>query len=620
MLALDFALSNASQLSATMLSDNSEKSRNPLKKAMRRRNAKTVQFAAPTYVEASDYDYSTDDEDPATSEPSYETGTAHVEDTQHAVEAEPRESIDSNLSDDDEARFSAATKRASFDREQAATQAPSVDDPQTSPKLVDKTEAAPLKSRKGTPRNTDSFLRDDSIETKKITITPGLLREDTLSIKSASSESTRNPSMENLVKSASPTEQRDMPKKETKDKKKEKQKGGMLSGLFKKKDKKDKKGAKEEHGNESDMEKPSSEYSRESPRSSPVPSGSSSPIDKSTSVAQASKQAPAKGRLQKQAPPKISSPIREPAKEAENRAFVAELPGAEVAHEMAAGNDSRAQREFQQQQAQQQQIAASAPAVEREKEGGLLSPIRNALSTNNGEPKPKKAKRSKSRVELDDFDDSPVDEEGPNPFKEQEERQRANSQEDERLSESPVEIMPGTFMHGTEIVHIPMPGEGIEEDDGEAPASLSSSPSIIEHPAEPAEETEQDPPTEDDEATPTAPGSPQPDTQQQIPSRDQSADSTTSSTRRSPNPATTPTPPSPTWSDTHLRAWYDDGSDVKDLLTLIHDSSHPVMPVAPDHPLMAGLFVEERQGVQKMMGDLDGLLGAYLQRKGLSMG
>lgn len=39
-----------------------EKSKNPLKKAMRRRNAKTVQFTAPTYVEASDYDYSSDEE------------------------------------------------------------------------------------------------------------------------------------------------------------------------------------------------------------------------------------------------------------------------------------------------------------------------------------------------------------------------------------------------------------------------------------------------------------------------------------------------------------------------------------------------------------------------------
>jgi len=46
-----------------MLGDNTEKSRNPLKKAMRRRNAKTVQFCAPTYVEASDVEYSTDEED-----------------------------------------------------------------------------------------------------------------------------------------------------------------------------------------------------------------------------------------------------------------------------------------------------------------------------------------------------------------------------------------------------------------------------------------------------------------------------------------------------------------------------------------------------------------------------
>ena len=50
-------------LSATMLGDNSEKSKNPLKKAMRRRNAKTVNFAPPTYIEASDVEYSTEEED-----------------------------------------------------------------------------------------------------------------------------------------------------------------------------------------------------------------------------------------------------------------------------------------------------------------------------------------------------------------------------------------------------------------------------------------------------------------------------------------------------------------------------------------------------------------------------
>ncbi|KMP08636.1 hypothetical protein CIRG_08317 [Coccidioides immitis RMSCC 2394] len=50
-------------LSATMLSDNAEKPKNSLKKAIRRRNAKTVTFASPTYFEASDIDYSTEEED-----------------------------------------------------------------------------------------------------------------------------------------------------------------------------------------------------------------------------------------------------------------------------------------------------------------------------------------------------------------------------------------------------------------------------------------------------------------------------------------------------------------------------------------------------------------------------
>ena len=46
-----------------MLGDNPEKPKNSLKIAMRRRNAKTVQFTAPTYFEASDVDYSTEEEE-----------------------------------------------------------------------------------------------------------------------------------------------------------------------------------------------------------------------------------------------------------------------------------------------------------------------------------------------------------------------------------------------------------------------------------------------------------------------------------------------------------------------------------------------------------------------------
>jgi hypothetical protein len=50
-------------LSATMLGDTAEKgATNPLKKAIKRRGGKTVQFAPPTYVEASEYDYSSDED------------------------------------------------------------------------------------------------------------------------------------------------------------------------------------------------------------------------------------------------------------------------------------------------------------------------------------------------------------------------------------------------------------------------------------------------------------------------------------------------------------------------------------------------------------------------------
>lgn len=47
-----------------MLGDTAEKSKNPLKKAMRRRNTRTVQFSNQLmYAEAFDYEFSSDEED-----------------------------------------------------------------------------------------------------------------------------------------------------------------------------------------------------------------------------------------------------------------------------------------------------------------------------------------------------------------------------------------------------------------------------------------------------------------------------------------------------------------------------------------------------------------------------
>ena len=75
-----------------MLGDNPEKSKNPLKKAMRRRNAKTVQFTAPTYYEASDIDYSSDEEGDEGGYPEFVT-VASVAADQHADEGNDQSGV-----------------------------------------------------------------------------------------------------------------------------------------------------------------------------------------------------------------------------------------------------------------------------------------------------------------------------------------------------------------------------------------------------------------------------------------------------------------------------------------------------------------------------------------------
>lgn len=72
-----------------MLGDSQEKMKNPLKKAMRRRNAKTVQFAPPTYVDAPNVEYSTEEE--ADSDGEY---TAQAEESSKAQDGD--QEVDAN--------------------------------------------------------------------------------------------------------------------------------------------------------------------------------------------------------------------------------------------------------------------------------------------------------------------------------------------------------------------------------------------------------------------------------------------------------------------------------------------------------------------------------------------
>jgi hypothetical protein len=673
-----------------MLGDNPEKTRNPLKKAMRRRTAKTVQFAAPTYVEASDYDYSTDDEDamidPYSTDmepqqeqvsdrgppPEVEERNAPEEANVHATRRFSGESIGGG-----KASMDSSASKVSMDSKRS-----SMDD---GPKLVDRSEAAPLKSRKGTPRNADSFLKDESIETRKISLTPGLLRDDTAS-KAGSTESARTSSFEALVKTPSPQE--DKSKRDSKDKKKdkkgEKKQGGMLSGLFKSKKKDKKLVAARDEGEVSDMEKDSAELSRSSnsPQGSTTAvSGNVSPVERMNSgPMSADNRAQARAKLQKTQPSdnvRVMSPVEEPPHQAPpaqqqqqqqqqyyyppSGGFIAELEGDSAAYEMPISQESNAVL----------QPTESLPTPPAQEKSNPLSPIASILRTGSttGEPKPKKAKRSKQRVELDDFDEEPEDDDqGPNPFLEQEERSRQASQESDRLSASPVEILSpnaGTFMHGTESIHIPqMNVDSEEEDDSEEETerskqidnhSATTEPSFIEKPLEqPSEEVRsRSSPAkdfvEDSDSTPTV-QTPQPTittsaskpvepseitttatptrattddhSNDSLPSTDDDGLSSTATveTPISSSPQQPSAPQHHEWDDVNLRSWFDT-DDVKDMLAIIHHSKTDpdADPDAPyvEHPAIAGLYDEPRRGVENMMTELDGMLGDLLRRRGV---
>ncbi|BCR86299.1 SH3 domain-containing protein [Aspergillus chevalieri] len=270
-------------LSATMLGDNSEKSKNPLKKAMRRRNTKTVAFTAPTYIEASDVEYSTEDED--------DGGGFYIDDEDIAEPDDIEEGHDEDIVVEPLRTKSQRDKEAQEPetaRESQETERQSPEPRQSAEEVMESEEGGTIsRSRNGTVRNTDSFFKDDTAEPKKISLTPNLLRDEGSNATSNENKEDRS-SMEAIEKALAADDKKE-------DKKRKDKKPGMLSGLFKRKDKKNK--APENEGEE--QEKLSSETPR-SPKAS---------LD---SVSSPETRSPNNGKLQKQPPGSISPTKRDP--------------------------------------------------------------------------------------------------------------------------------------------------------------------------------------------------------------------------------------------------------------------------------------------------------------------
>lgn len=582
-----------------MLGDNPEKSKNPLKKAMRRRNAKTVQFTAPQYFEPSDLEYSDDEE-------------GGEEDLEQAEDGLGPDGQDMSQEDDSEADDITATNIETERNGQMdhTIQPPSSNDTSHGEKRRTSDEVEPedlqedpdTKSKRGLVRNTDSFFRDDSLETKKISLTPRLLRGDS-DINIAGQQHALRPkgSLEAFDKVVSSDADK------SGDERKKKEKKGMLGGLFKRKDKK----GKIQDNESEDGKKPPDELSRGTP---PAKKSSESLSQDARHVKGDKAPQRQMSKLQKQ-PPHVS-PKTSPSKD--NLQTVERSPHTSVDSTMSRSSQdstlspSTMTTPITGQNKGQENVSTRIGSPEARPERtaspdgptSMFPTMTSALeaasvrSVKNveAEMKPTSSQETKNRLDGEHMES---DNDEPTPTLEPQKSKRTpetlvsplTEQYRERLSESPVEVSPieppashmSSFASQPPTLMVDTSSNSERRSVSPMSPMSSSSPSLVEVDAKT--------PNEAGELPNATVHSPQ-------------VDALTTSTARS----------TPTWSDASLRTYMDNGDDIRDLLIIVHDKTS-VVPAGPDHPITGNLFSAEKGRLAEMQSHLDSMLTNWLARK-----
>lgn len=570
-------------LSAAMLGDNAERKKNPLKKAMKRRGAKNVTFGEPsanTYVEASDYDYSSD-EDEGISESrngsltAGENGTSQQQQNHQEPQQQASQQSQAHAQSQSAAAVVSSSEQKAASQEVANSKSITVDSqaviesPPTSPKLQERAEGAPLRaSRKGTPRNADSFLKDDTAETRIFTLTPNLLRDEGPRIREVTG---------NRAEGADPFMSDKESAKEDKRKKEKKQR--TFSGLFKSRRKeKEKDKGKKDHVSDND-ERASSDTAR---------SVTTISADTSPNLREMERKSSQKGRkLQKSSASSsvVSTPQTLSPNLARSSSFpnAVELEGSPVIHEAPTGLED--------------EIRVIRP-VNNEKQAGVPSHITNGVETDaDGHTRNGSFMHGTEAPHIPSQSDEYVS-------KEEEQMQAemaARAAEERESNSSPssvAEIIPNDDQEPESKVK-PVEAEKLDDDRTPVPSKPQS--------PHPELETAQTVPV-----TPQRAASASGDSSSLDPQRQDSKSSLASSRGGlSPSPASTN---ATQWSDAGLLAWADGDNDIKDMLTMIYDTSE-VKP-DPNHPWVKDLFKEEQEKLDTLSRELDGLLHGYLARRG----
>ncbi|OTB08459.1 hypothetical protein M426DRAFT_52248, partial [Hypoxylon sp. CI-4A] len=541
-------------LSATMLGDTAEKTKNTIKTAIRRRK-KNVAFAAPTYVDYSDIDYSTEEEDADGEKQSDEQGAQQ--------EKQSSQQGADDVSDDDESAKVEPLKTRGPQKqvrlESAKTDDENVDPTSKSENSRDSSEMFDARNervtRNGTVRNTDSFFKDETIETKKITLTPGLLRDDNearISSDSKDSSVRQRPSFE---KELAP-DKKDDKKKKDKDKKDKEKKPSAFRSLFTRRDRKKSVDEDDESFGKRSMDATGdgAEKDAEDAQTNDVDSPEKAAPQRNPS------------KLQKQPARSDPSPTRKPGATPTQSGTER---GPMLASEARSNNVSNVPpatlRMVESEQAENQ----DRPPQKRERS--------NSKSLLSKEAKPPKVTKAKSRVELDDFDSPEEEEVVPEPTRQTPE---PTQQPSEAKQVRPT--LPGAYPDS----YISTQTAVSEQE--QAPKDQAPMERLSESPVQVSPVASSNPPalmidtsSQEDRSSPVSSPSPElVDVDDRAHGKQDSVTTSTSATTTS------------TWNDTNLRAFFDSGSDIRDLLVIVYDKND-TPPAGPDHPVVGTLFREQ---------------------------
>ncbi|KAI1106868.1 hypothetical protein F4804DRAFT_353847 [Jackrogersella minutella] len=578
-------------LSAAMLGDQAEKAKNPLMTAMKRRKAKNVAFAAPTYVDYSDIDYSTEEEDGDGEKPAQQDSQQKSQKQEQVSSQQPTDEV---VEVDESAKVKPLKTRGP--QKEVKVEAAKTEERGRSASITssearrDSSEMFDAKpervTRLGTVRNTDSFFKDETIETKKISLTPGLLRDDNeprISSDSKNSSLQQRPSFE---KDLAPDKHKDDKKKKEKEKKEKEKKPSAIRSFFSRKDRKKSVDEDDESFGKRSMDTTTESVEREVEDAQAVDADISP--DKSAPSRNPSK-------LQKNQPRTDPSPTRKSSVSTPSQAGTERGPilGSEPRINNVSNVPPATLRMVESDQLENQ----DRPSQKRER-----SNSKSLFSKEPKEPKPPKATKAKARVELDDFD-SPEEEE-----EDIVEPTRAQKPKEQLPEEKPGRpVLPGAYPDS----YVSMQASISESNDQASRAQRTPADErLSESPVQVSPIIPSNPPalivdtsSQEDRSSPIS--SPSPELVDIDDRNHGKQDSVTTSTS-----ATTTS----TWNDANLRAFFDSGSDIRDLLVIVYDKND-VPPAGPDHPVAGALFREQNARLAEITTQLDNMLGDWLARK-----